>query len=223
MSIDLVTPDFRAAVFDLDGTLFDSMPFWNELDARFLKRRGVDTVPEDYLLAIAHLGAAETANYTIKRFGLDATPEELMTEWHNDAVRFYSEEVSLKEGAEDYLRMLHGKGVKLAVATASSSDIYMPALERCGIKELFCAFAEVGECRRRKGFPDVYELACSRMGASAAETVVFEDICIAVKGAKAGGFRTVGVYDETSARDAELIKAEADEYITGFSELCSHI
>ena len=98
-------------------------------------------------------------------------------------------------------------------------EIYMPALERCGITELFSACAEVGECARRKGFPDVYELACSRMGASVAETVVFEDIYVAVKGAKSGGFRTVGVYDETSARDAELIKAEADEYITGFSEL----
>ena len=223
MSIDLKDPDFTAAVFDLDGTLFDSMPFWNELDARFLKRRGVEPVPEDYLLAIAHLGAAETANYTIKRFGLDATPGELMTEWHNDAVRFYSEEVALKAGAADYLRFLKGRGVKLAVATASSRDIYMPALERCGIKELFSAYAEADECARKKGFPDVYELACSRMGASAAETVVFEDIYIAVKGAKAGGFRTVGVYDETSSRDEALIRAEADEYITGFTELYGHI
>ncbi|MBQ9484168.1 MAG: HAD family phosphatase [Ruminiclostridium sp.] len=220
MSIDLISPDFKAAVFDLDGTLFDSMTFWSELDARFLKRRGVDPVPEDYLLAIAHLGAVETANYTIERFGLDETPEALMTEWHNDAVRFYSEEVSLKAGAAQYLRFLKGKGVELAVATASNREIYMPALERCGIKELFSAFAEVGECARRKGFPDVYELACSRMGASVAETVVFEDIYIAVKGAKAGGFRTVGVYDATSARDTELIKAASDGYITAFTELC---
>jgi HAD superfamily hydrolase (TIGR01509 family) len=219
MSLDLKNPDFRAAVFDLDGTLFDSMWFWNELDARFLGRHGVTEVPEDYLLAIAHLGAVETAIYTIDRFGLSTSPEEMMSEWHSDAVSFYENEVTLKPGAERYLRMLADKGVKLAVATASSRELYLPGLERCGIRQLFSAFAEVGECERKKGFPDVYELACSRMGASAAETVVFEDILVAVQGAKSGGFRTVGVYDGTSAGDAERIRELADEYVVSFEKL----
>lgn len=212
-------PEFDAAVFDLDGTLFDSMQFWNKLDEVFLAKRGIKIVPEDYLLAIAHLGALETALYTIKRFDLSETPEEMMAEWHNDALIYYKNSVKLKPGAYEYLTFLRKAGKKLAVATASSEELYIPALERCGILNLFDAFAEVGECERKKGFPDVYELACGRMGAEPAKTIVFEDIYIAVRGAKAGGFFTVGVYDSTSERDTELIRQTADMFITGFDEL----
>ena len=85
--------------------------------------------------------------------------------------------------------------------------------------ELFGAFTEVAECERKKGFPDVYLLACERLGSEVHDTVVFEDILTAVQGAKAGGFFTVGVYDETSARDTEQIRQCADAFITGFEEL----
>ena len=219
MSINLIEPDFKAAVFDLDGTLFDSMQFWNHIDEKFLARRGIKEVPNDYLLAIAHLGAEETARYTRERFGLTETDEEMMSEWHEDALAFYRRDVRLKPGGHEYLTRLREKGVLLAVATASSKELYIPALERLGIIGMFGAFAEVAECKRKKGFPDVYELACSRLGVSPAEAVVFEDIYIAVKGAKDGGFRTVGVYDSTSERDTERIKAAADVYITGFDRL----
>ena len=210
----------KAAVFDLDGTLLDSMRCWSDIDERFLAKRGINKVPDDYMLAIAHLGAAETAIYTKERFGLSDTPEELMREWHDDAVNFYTNEVELKPGAHAYLDKLKAAGVKLAVATASSEELYIPALKRCGIYGHFGTVASVNECVRKKGFPDVYELACERLGVSAAETVVFEDILVAIRGAKAGGFRTVGVYDEASERDAELIRAECDLYIRSFAELC---
>lgn len=219
MNKDIITPDIKAAVFDLDGTLFDSMTFWSSIDAVFLAKRGINEVPEDYLLAIAHLGAAETAVYTKQRFGLTETPEEMMNEWHEQAVQFYRNDVQLKPGALQYLQKLKAAGLKLGVATASSKELYIPALERLGIRPMFSAFAEVDECERKKGFPDVYELACKRMGADAAETVVFEDIYIAVRGAKDGGFRTVGVYDSTSARDTDRIKETADHFIMSFTEL----
>ena len=219
MSINLREPDFRAAVFDLDGTLFDSMMIWNRIDEIFLARRGINEVPEDYLLAIAHLGAIETANYTIKRFGLTDTPEQMIQEWSEQALDFYRNEVTLKKGALGYLTKLRNAGIHLAVATASSEDLYLPAIKRCGLDGFFEAYANVGECERKKGFPDVYLLACQRMNADPADAVVFEDIYVAIKGAKSGGFRTAGVYDETSARDTELIKAEAVEFIFSFEEL----
>ncbi len=219
MSGTVKLPRFGAAVFDLDGTLFDSMPFWSGLDERFLARRGITEVPGDYLLDIAHLGAYETAMYTKKRFGLDDDPYEMMNEWHSEAVRFYRDDVQFKPGALGYLQKLKSEGVKLAVATAGSRELYMSALTRLGAAELFGAFAEVAECERKKGFPDVYLLACERLGSEVHDTVVFEDILTAVQGAKAGGFFTVGVYDETSARDTEQIRQCADAFITGFEEL----
>ena len=219
MSVNLKNPDFTAAVFDLDGTLFDSMGFWNSIDASFLARHGIAEVPEDYLLDIAHLGAYDTALYTKKRFGFSESPEEMMNEWHSEALKYYEKNVQLKAGAREYLEKLHNAGIKLAVATASSEDLYVPALIRLGLRDMFSGAAEVSECERKKGFPDVYELACSRMGVRTDDAVVFEDIYIAVKGAKNGGFRTVGVYDASSARDTERIKAEADAFIYSFEEL----
>ena len=219
MSIDLISPDFKGAIFDLDGTLFDSMDFWSHLDERFLKRHGVSPVPDDYMLEIAHLGAEETAIYTKKRFGFDMSPEEMMREWHGDAVGYYNESVRLKPCAEEYLAMLKNAGVKLAVATANSRELYMPAVERLGLTKYFDDYAEVSEVGRKKGFPDIYELAASRLGVRPAECAVFEDIYVALMGAKAGGFRTVGVYDESSERDRELIIGCTDAFIESFEDI----
>ncbi len=216
---DPVLGNFTAAVFDLDGTLFDSMPFWNHIDEWFLGEMGINEVPEDYLLDIAHLGAEETAIYTKKRFSLDIEPEEMMAMWQSKAREFYRSEVTLKPGAAEYLKKLRDSGVKLAVATASSEDLFIPGMKHTGIDGFFSAAASVGECERKKGFPDVYRLACTRLGVPDSEAVVFEDIYMAVKGAKDGGFRTVGVYDVTSARDAERIKSAADLFIRDFTEL----
>ncbi len=216
---DPILGEFSAAVFDLDGTLFDSMYFWNHIDEVFLNQVGIDEVPEDYLLAIAHLGAEETALYTKERFGLDMGPEEMMRIWSDEAHEFYKNSVTLKTGAYEYLKKLYDGGVKLAVATASSEDLFLPGMKRTGIDGFFTAIAAVGECARKKGFPDVYRLACRRLGVPDSEAIVFEDIYMAVKGAKDGGFRTVGVYDETSGRDTELIRSTADLFITDFTEL----
>lgn len=217
--INFIEPDFRAAIFDLDGTLFDSMPFWNHIDELFLSRRGINEVPADYLLAIAHLGAEETARYTIERFGLTESPEEMMSEWRGDALRFYANDVKMKDGAYDFLVHLRGKGVRMAVATASEDDLFMPAIKRLGLEGFFDAYARVSEVPRKKDFPDVYELACTRLGVSKEDTVVFEDICTAVCGAKSGGFRVVAVYDETSERDKDIIMQTADVFTVSFADL----
>jgi len=216
---DPVLGSFTAAVFDLDGTLFDSMGFWTHIDEWFLAQLGINEVPEDYLLEIAHLGAEETAKYTRKRFGLTIKPEEMMGMWFDKAKRFYTSEVTLKPGAYEYLCRLRDSGVKLAVATASREEFYLPGMKHTGIDGFFGAIAAVDECERKKGFPDVYMLACDRIGVPYGDAVVFEDIYMAVRGAKDGGFRTVAVYDETSRRDTEKIKSEATLFIRDFREL----
>ena len=211
--------EFDAAVFDLDGTLLDSMWFWSELDGIFLKSRGIDTIPEDYLLAIAHLGGYETAVYTKERFSLPESPEEMMLEWREMSLDFYRNRVGLKPGAYEYLEALKKAGIKLAVATANEEELFRPAIKLTGIDIFFDAFADVSEVERKKGFPDIYLLAAERLGAKPENTVVFEDIYVALCGAADGGFRTVGVLDDTSLRDRELIMQKADRYIKDFNEL----
>lgn len=210
--------NIKAAVFDLDGTLLDSMSIWSEIDCAFLTRRGIP-VPADYMQEVAHLGFYQTALYTKERFGLPEPPEEIIAEWLEMALCFYSEEVTLKKGALDYLSALRERGVKLAVATANSPDLYLPALRRTKLLSLFDTVVHIGEVERSKGFPDIYLLACRRVGAEPSETVVFEDIYLGVKGAKDGGFYTVGVYDKASAGDETRIRALADRYILDFEEM----
>lgn len=210
--------DFKGAIFDLDGTLLDSMWVWKQIDRDFLAKRGIE-VPPDYMLAVAHLGAYQTAVYTISRFGFTETPEQLIAEWTEMAIDFYKRSVVLKKGAYEYLEQLYNKGVKLAVATANDSALYEPALDHTGIRKFFSAVVNVNEVERKKGFPDIYWLACRKMGVEPQESVVFEDIYQGICGAKDGGFRAVCVYDETSADDEEKIREIADLYIHDFTEI----
>ena len=211
--------NFKAAIFDLDGTLFDSMTLWADIDRYFFSKRGIE-IPEDYMVSIAHLGMYDTAVYTKNRFELAESPEELIAEWSEMALRFYSEEVMLKKGAAEYLRQLKEKGIPLAVATANGRHLFEPALKHTGIDGLFDAVVSSDEVERKKGFPDIYLLACKKLGGiSAAETVVFEDILLGIKGAKDGGFQTVAVYDETSAGNETELRALADRYIYDFTEM----
>lgn len=207
--------DFKAAIFDLDGTLFDSMWVWKKIDMDFLAKRGI-IVPPDYMLAVAHLGAYQTAVYTAERFGFSDTPEELIAEWTEMAIEFYRNKVGLKDGAYEYLGYLYNNGIKLAVATANDKALYEPALKHTGIDKFFSAVVNVDEVERKKGFPDIYWLAAEKLGVQPEESVVFEDIYLGIKGAKDGGFKAVCVYDETSADDRGKIEELADLYIEDY-------
>lgn len=211
--------NIKAAIFDLDGTLFDSMHLWSDIDRRFFEKRKL-AIPEDYMLSIAHLGLYETAVYTKNRFGFNDTPEELIAEWSAMALNFYSNEVTLKKGAGEYLRRLKSRGILLAVATANGRELFEPALRHTGIIDLFDAVVSSDEVERKKGFPDIYLLACKKLGGvSPEETMVFEDILLGVKGAVDGGFYTVAVYDETSAGNEMEMRTLAERYIYDFTEM----
>lgn len=209
---------FHAAIFDLDGTLIDSMGVWSEIDARFLGSRGFALTP-DYTAAVGVMSFREGAEYTIRRYGLSETPEELVAEWTAMVEDEYAHRIGLKPFVRDYLASLAGRGVALAVATASPPELYEPVLKRNGVYGLFRAFATVGEVKHGKGSPDVYLLAAERLGARPGDCVVFEDILRGVRSAKAAGMTAVGVYDSCDDAEREQIRAEADLYIEDFGRL----
>nr|WP_319488737.1 HAD family phosphatase [uncultured Caproiciproducens sp.] len=208
----------KGAIFDLDGTLLDSMGIWAQIDRQFLAKRGI-SLPVDYVEKVTPMNYKDAAAYTIARFALPETADEIIREWVEMSVQTYQFEVSLKPHAGEYLNQLKRQGVKLAIATAQTPELYEPALKNNGIYNLFDAFVNLGEVERGKGFPDIYLLAAQRLGFPAQDCVVFEDISAGIRGAKAGGFQTCGVDDPYSNYEKDVIVREADEYILSFGEL----
>lgn len=207
----------RGAIFDLDGTLLASMHVWEQVDVDFLSGFGL-AVPPDYVPVVAEMGMEESAAYTVRRFGLPLTPRQVIDRWREMVRAQYHHEVQLKPGAASLLHALADRGWRLAVATALESELYRPCLARLGILTLFSAFAEGSESRD-KAYPDLYLLAASRMGVAPERCVVFEDIVKGVRGAKAAGMRTVGVYDDTSAAQWPLLQSLADQSVRSLEEL----
>lgn len=183
----------RGVIFDLDGTLLDSLWVWSEIDRRFLNSRGLD-VPADYARTVSTMGFLRCAEYTVERFGLKETPRVLMDEWMSMAREIYANEIALKNGARELLCLLKDRGMKLAVATSSEADLYMPALKANGIDRFFDCIVDTSTTRG-KDFPDVYLLAAKRLKLLPCECAVFEDLPAALVSAKSGGFYTVGVKD----------------------------
>ncbi len=212
--------NFKGAIFDLDGTLLDSMRVWKEIDCEFMGKRGLP-LEDDYVRAISPLGFPKAAEYTKKRYGLKETAGEIMAEWHAMCVEKYRYEVGLKPFVREYLQKLSDLKVKMSIATASHEELYMPALKRCGIDAYFSSVTTVGEVENGKGFPDIYLKAAEKMGLQPFECAVFEDIFPGISGASSGGFYTVAVYEEASAFDWENIKKICGKYILSFKELLS--
>lgn len=210
--------DKTTAIFDLDGTLLDSMEVWHKIDEEFLGKRGI-VIPDDYIREISAKTFQHAADYTIARFNLKEQKEDIMEEWFQMAITEYATKVKIKPFVKEYLEYVKSKGCKICAATSSDKKLFIPCLKNNGIYDYFDSFTVTDEAKRGKGYPDVYELAASRVGAIAKDSIVFEDILKGIKGAKDGGFYTVAVLDEHSAYDHENMKDLADLSITSFQEL----
>lgn len=212
----------KGAIFDLDGTLLDSLHIWEQIDIRFLEKRGF-TATKDYTQAVTPLGFQRAAEYTIARFGLTETIEEVVDEWNQMTEQAYAAEIKLKPNALDYLLYLKKTGTKLGVATALRPDSVESVLKNNGIHHMFDSFTMLHEVSRGKEFPDIYLLAARKLALPPSSCIVYEDILAAVKGAKSGGFRVCGVYDSYSGDQWAEIVAMSDFAVRDYAELMEQV
>lgn len=207
---------FKGAVFDLDGTLWDSMQLWKNIDIEFLAKRGI-TYSTDYTVAIAGLGFEDVAKYTIRRFNLPQTPGQVMDEWYNMAKEGYAHSVKLKPGAREYLDYLKAKGVRLCVATSLDNSLSIPCLKANKIYDYFEFFEQAADYDGGKSNPEIFKNCAKKLGLAPGETVLFEDVLPSVKAAKSAGLLVVAMQETLSLSQADEIKKTADMYIDSFA------
>lgn len=208
----------KAAIFDLDGTLLDSMGVWDQVDIDFLGKRGIE-VPPDYMIKVSSMQFQQIAEYTIARFGLKDTPEGLMQEWDDMARAAYSTTVEAKPGALDYLRDLKSAGVKMGVATSLPPQLREPALRHVGMLDMFDDIVSVDDANDvGKDQPDVYLLAAERLGAKPVDCTVFEDLLVGIKSAKSVGMKVWAMHDDSSDADWPEICDIADGVLFDFHD-----
>ncbi|BDR53117.1 beta-phosphoglucomutase [Bombiscardovia nodaiensis] len=208
----------KAAIFDLDGTLLDSMGIWQEIDRRFFARRQID-MPADYASAVASMQTGAIARYTIERFGLREEPQALVDEWNDDAQLLYATAVQPKPHALQYLASLKASGAKLAVATSLPPRLRQAALEHAQMTACFDHVCSVDDAQSiGKEEPTIYLLAARQLRVEPADCTVFEDLLVAVRSAHRAGMKAWAMYDESSAQDWPTIEAEADGAIYDFAQ-----
>ncbi|MDD4716223.1 MAG: HAD family phosphatase [Oscillospiraceae bacterium] len=209
--------NITAAIFDLDGTLLDSMDVWETVDVRFLEDRGIP-VPPGYAEALGAMSFFSAAVYTAGRFSLKEKPEEIIGAWFRLAAYEYGHNVACKPHSISLLSLLKEKGYKLGAATDLPQCLYAPALKHNGMERLFDAVCGAEEARRGKPAPDVFYSAAKALGVHPSQCVVFEDTLRGIRGAKAAGMKSCGVYDSHSQRDQREIRSLADGYIRSLKD-----
>lgn len=210
--------DKRYAIFDMDGTLVDSMIFWERLAAEFLASKGVKNIPGDILEKIAPMTMTQSAALFASEFSLPGTAESIAAEMNEMMDEHYRRDIPLKEGVREYLEALHRKGTAMCVASATAEGLMEACLSRLGVRAYFRFLLSCESVGAGKNKPDIYYEAAGRLGSAPAETAVYEDALYAAETAKAAGFYLVGVYDQSAGAQWKKIEELSDECIRTFKE-----
>lgn len=213
---------FKGVIFDLDGTLVESNGVWSQIDTEFLGKRGFD-VPDDYAKIVSAMDFQQAAVYTKQRFDLSESTEAIRSEWHTMAIGHYTNDIRQVNGAAEFVRALHSKGIKLALATASTRELYEPVLKRNGMFDCFDFFATTQHVQRGKGFADIYLYAAKGIGVQPCECAVFEDIIEGIRAAKLGGFTVCARLNSHYIKDREQIISAADLCFEDYIDLIGDV
>lgn len=208
----------NGAIFDVDGTLLDSMSVWDYACRIFFEKHKI-ALSDEKANEMKEMALERSVPMVIKEYGLNMTAEEAIGELKAVVAKAYLTTVPLKSGAKEYLQKLKDNGVKIAVATSSYKELCEGAFGRLGIAELIDEYAFVSEVSHGKDSPDVYLLAAEKIGVKPSECTVYEDIVSGIKSAKEGGFMTCAIHDFSNEVDTDVLKRYADHYITGWEDL----
>ena len=205
--------DKRFAIFDMDGTLVDSMIYWKCLATEFLERKGVQEISPAVLERIKPMTMTESAALFIEEYGLSGTAESIAAEMNAMMDEHYRKDIPLKSGVAVYLETLYRRGVAMCVASATAEDLMDACLTRLGVAQYVSFLLSCETVGSGKNRPDVYWEAAKRLGAGPEDIAVYEDALYAANTAKQAGFYTIAVRDDSNQPHWETLTALADEVI----------
>ena len=206
----------KGAIFDFDGTLFDSMFIWDTAGEVYL--RSIGTEPEEDLQKVLKpMSLIQSAIYIREKYAVELTVEEIMNGINRTVEDFYFHTVQPKEGVAAFLEQMKKQGVKMCIATATDRYQVEAALKRCGMESFFSEIFTCTDVGHGKDEPIIFQKALEYLGTPKANTVVFEDAYHAAKAAKDDGFITVAVYDSHETKQAELYSV-SDCFIENFTQ-----
>lgn len=203
------------AIFDMDGTLIDSMKVWRFVGRDYLHDHGIEP-PADFRAKTKGLSMEDAARFYQMEFGITAPVPQIISDIYQKLDNAYRYSIPLKEGVAEMLHRMHNNGVKLAVATATDRPMVDLVLQRLGIWQYFTASITCNEAGWGKDSPIVFEKALELLGTPKQETPVFEDAPHAIVTAKQAGFPVIAIEEDAMHDDKELIQSLADHYLTTF-------
>jgi len=210
--------DIDAVIFDLDGTLVDSMWIWREIDIEYLGRYGLE-LPETLQSEIEGMSFAETAVYFKNRFELPDSLEEIMRNWNEMAWEKYAKEVPLKPGAKEFLDLCKSRGIKLGIATSNSRELAQNVADVHGLHDYFDCIMTGSDVEKGKPAPDIYLAVASQRVVGPSRCLVFEDICHCITAGLAAGMSVCAVEDAYSAPQRNAKQKLAHYYINDYTEI----
>lgn len=210
--------DIKAVLFDLDGTLVESMSMWGDIDVDYLKKFHIP-VPEGLQKAIEGLSMYQTAVYFKDNFAIEDSLEEIMDEWNRMAYEKYTTEIPLKPGARAFLNGLKDKNIPCGIATSNSRILTEAILKSHQVENYFSVMVTGDEITNGKPDPEVYLEAAKKMGVAPEHCLVFEDIPFGIIAGKRAGMTVCAVEDAYSMKDMEEKIRLADFYIKSYEEL----
>lgn len=206
----------KCAIFDFDGTLFDSMLIWDTVGEIYLRSLGKEPRPsmrED----IRALSLYQSACYFKEEYDVDLSVDAIMAGINQTIEHFYIHEVQPKEGVISFLNQMKQQGIATCIATASERYQIEAALQRCNMEHLFDAIFTCTEVGHGKDEPEIFRRAMEFFNADRRNTIIFEDAIHAVWTAKKDDFNVVAVFDDSEKKQTE-IRQLCDFYITDFEQ-----
>ena len=214
--------DTDAVLFDLDGTIIDSMWIWKQIDIDYFSRNDL-IMPDTYQQEIEGLSFYETALYTHETYMPFIEVDTMMKEWNDMAYEHYAHIVRPKEGAAKFLHYLKTSGYKLGIVTSNSKMLCHATLKNNGLFDYFDSIITSEDCTAGKPLPDVYLKSAERLGVDPERCLVFEDLCNGILSGNNAGMTTVAVNDEYSLGQWDEKCSMADHSIMSYKEIVDEV